>query len=364
MCRLASSALVSAGRMGRMKREMVAAKLIPACGEGLIVPDDRMHLLCEVLTSVGKQQPFTSLVAGDASYVAYRSELGAEDRANLDAALTKFTPNAYSRIDLAAKVFEPFKHAVHEIAAAQLPLSAYFPLVITLQAALLAQVRDPIFDATFGVGAGTEVEEALKVRFNTNGKKPADLKIGMLDPHHLFAFFCDPFSRDLGLEWHHLIDGGVAGIVNDLLEWAYPGDSTAAKEMRCKMESELVAFNTGTGIYKYKFADYSAVVPLPLGHMLTMKDVSGWAVRTGGIESRIAWFEMYAKDALFYRDIAKPLLSSGMADSVAVERMAKPLKNALLTEDRSRLLGTNSELLVRAGLNLRFLQHAKKEAMR
>jgi hypothetical protein len=350
---------VNIDRIGRLKKDMVATKLIPSCGDGVMFSEPRMYLTCDVLASARKQQPFTSLVAGNGSYIGYRSELGIEDRVHLDAMLMKFTRNAFDRIDLAAKVFEPFKYAVHVVSSEQLPISAYFPLIVALRTALSAHVRDAAFDAIFGAGAGAEVEEALKLRFNMDGKKPAGVNLAVLDPYHLFACFCDPFSRQLGLGWDEYIDGGVTAVITGILEWAYPGDGAVAKEMRFKLQLELMAFHTGTGKYKYKFAN--AAAPFADWHLLTMKDVSEWVVRTGGIESRIAWFETFAKDELFYRDIAKPLLSLGVAGSTTLERAVKPFKNAVATEENGRLLDRESPMLVRAGLNLRFLQHAKMQ---
>jgi hypothetical protein len=345
---------VNTDRIDGIKKELVAMKQIPSCGEGgmlLMLSEARAYLTCDVLAAAGKQQPLTaSLAAGNSSYIAYRSELGADERAHLDATLTQCSRIAYDRIDLAAKVFEPFKYAVHVVSSEQLPVSAYFPLIVALRTALSALLRDPVFDATFGDGAGTEVDEMLKVRFNMDGSKPARATIAVLDTYHLFACFCDPFSRQIGLEWDEYIEGGVAAVIAGMLEWAYPGDGAAAKEMRCKLNLELVAFNTGTGKYKYRFVN--AAAPFPEWHVLTMKDVSEWVARTGGIESRIAWFETFAKDELLYRDIAKPLLSLGVANSITLERAVRPFKSAVLSEDSDRLL---DPLLVRAGLNLRFL---------
>jgi hypothetical protein len=46
---------------------------------------------------------------------------------------------------------------------------------------------------------------------------------------------------------------------------------------------------------------------------------------------------------------------------MTVERVAKPLKNSVLTKDRSKLSTGKSEMLLRAGLNLRFLQDSKEK---
>ncbi len=45
------------------------------------------------------------------------------------------------------------------------------------------------------------------------------------------------------------------------------------------------------------------------------------------------------------------------------ERVAKPLKNGVLTKERNRLSVEHADMQLRAGLNLRFLLEARKAIM-
>jgi len=47
--------------------------------------------------------------------------------------------------------------------------------------------------------------------------------------------------------------------------------------------------------------------------------------------------------------------------SISVERVAKPLKNKVWTKERSRMAPEKAALLLRAGINLRFLHDAKSK---
>ena len=51
----------------------------------------------------------------------------------------------------------------------------------------------------------------------------------------------------------------------------------------------------------------------------------------------------------------------GTEGSISVERVAKPLKNKVLTKERNRLGTGRAELLLRAGLNLNFIRAAKQD---
>jgi len=63
----------------------------------------------------------------------------------------------------------------------------------------------------------------------------------------------------------------------------------------------------------------------------------------------------------FFLMVAKPLLSVRITGSMTVERVAKPLKNSVLTKERNKTGLGKTEMLLRAGLNLRFLQDSKEK---
>ena len=93
--------------------------------------------------------------------------------------------------------------------------------------------------------------------------------------------------------------------------------------------------------------------------ILTIEDVANWVQNTGGHCSRLAWYQTWKRNSIFYRKIAHPLLSLRSTGSITVERVAKPLKNSVYTKERRSMLGGKSTVLLRAGLNLNFLAQAK-----
>ena len=74
---------------------------------------------------------------------------------------------------------------------------------------------------------------------------------------------------------------------------------------------------------------------------------------------RLAWYVSWASTEPLYTLIGKPLMSLRTTGSMTVERVAKPLKNSVCTKSRRRLKPKVASILLRTGLNLRFLVESK-----
>ena len=98
-----------------------------------------------------------------------------------------------------------------------------------------------------------------------------------------------------------------------------------------------------------------------VGHKFTLTEIGDYIDRTGRHDSRLAWWAVHASSCILYQAVARPLLSVRVTGSMTVERVAKPLKNRVMTKERSRLSSEKSSMLLRVGLNLRFLQASKSK---
>ena len=68
-----------------------------------------------------------------------------------------------------------------------------------------------------------------------------------------------------------------------------------------------------------------------------------------------------APKAPVFLEVAKLPLSVRITGSRTVKRVAKRLKNSILTSNCAKLGTGKAEMLLRAGLNLRFLQEAEEK---
>jgi hypothetical protein len=92
---------------------------------------------------------------------------------------------------------------------------------------------------------------------------------------------------------------------------------------------------------------------------LTMENVVRWVDRFDRHRGRLRFFADLTPTP-YFQLVAKPLLSIKTTGSISVERVAKPLKNKVATQERNRLSTDKRTLLLRAGLNLRL----KRESLR
>ena len=94
---------------------------------------------------------------------------------------------------------------------------------------------------------------------------------------------------------------------------------------------------------------------------MTLQQVSEWVKRTGGHDGRLQWWSIFAPTSPLYLKVAKPLLSIRTTGSITVERVAKPLKNKVMSKDRAGVTTGKAEVLLRAGINLRLLHKRKSQ---
>jgi hypothetical protein len=264
----------------------------------------------------------------------------------------------FSKWKLAKTIFSPYRIALLLAGSNKSPMSAYFPIIIALKNDFDIALTNEALDAVLGAGTSQAVAAAVSRRFNFSGAKPAGHVVGFLDPYQLWATAIDPFARNLNIDWDSFIEGGISSVIAGFCNWASPGNDPLSSDKRRQLHLEFLSFHSGTGFFAQKFDNDP---PLPVGHKLTLQEVSNYISRTGGHDSRLSWWSVHAGGCLLYAEVARPLLSIRVTGSMTVERVAKPLKNKVMTKERAKLSSPKGAMLLRVGLNLRFLQAFKEE---
>ena len=95
---------------------------------------------------------------------------------------------------------------------------------------------------------------------------------------------------------------------------------------------------------------------------LTLENVKDWVVKTNYHPAHLPFFSTLELTAFVKQTVTSLLSITRSVGSISVERVAKPLKNKVLTKARNQLEDEKAELLLRVGLNLTFLAKANKAA--
>ena len=93
---------------------------------------------------------------------------------------------------------------------------------------------------------------------------------------------------------------------------------------------------------------------------ITLDDVTDWVEKYEGMEGRFRFYDCYMNLSSLYFTVAKPLLSIRTTGSMDVERVAKPLKDVILTKKRNSLSDERVVSLLRAQQNLKYLMSARE----
>ena len=278
----------------------------------------------------------------------------------MESTLSYNTHSHWLENDLLSEIFERFKFAVHIVSTNDNPMSSAYPLVCALKNEVYNILESDRFDRIMGHGAGDVLKSILEVRFNLDGIPPEGRKVGILDSYHIWCSLMDPYFRDLKLKVPREMSE-----VKKMIKFFVPKRSEV--ELQRALLREYQFFKSGTGSYQSLFGDDFAdneVEEKKSRSKNTMKtisieDVSKWVKRTGGHMGRLAWFSTWKADSILYQKIGKPLMSLRSTGSMTVERAAKPMKNSVYTKFRRRLSPGRSSMLLRVGLNLRFLAETK-----
>jgi hypothetical protein len=277
------------------------------------------------------------------------------------------TPRFYQQLELASRWFTVFKYANKLTSSNSFPMSAYLPTVQAIRNGINQVLNCK--DADFSVIMGAEVKAAViamvRVRFNMDGVEPTGAKVGLLDQNQVWAHMVDPYKHQLSPAVH--IQGGLPSHMRDMCDFFYPVDNVnhsteqqnINKVTRAEARREFSKLHSLQGNYGMLF-DFA--VPAALSDEdsmlaqqgLTLEAVSAWVDSSGRHHARLQFFSPLPSTE-FFETFVTPLLSIRTTGSIAVERVAKPLKNKVMTKQCNKLGLEKAETALRLGLNLRYL---------
>lgn len=360
--------------------------------------ETRMNNAHDHIEASLRMMPFIRGIRSNEEFLVYYEERTSQDKVKLDNIINGCTGECEERMLTLLKLTAIFKR-VHLLCSRQdTPVSAFPPLVQAMHNEIMAVISDEKFNRVLGDNASNELLEMLGVRFNFDGKRTPGRKVNLMDPHHIWAFYCDPFQHKLRSKFKP--GGHFNEHINDMIEHFIPQEVLSAEQVasgektrREIMKADFMVshfhlsectiphlsslshtllnlqnFHAQLGNWLTMFDD-----PLPdavddeqlvaNNNALSIDDVAAWIESNNGIEGRFTWFESLARGTKLYQQVAKPLLSIGTVGSIDVERKSKTLKHEILSKLRNKLSDDQAITLYGMSENMRYLFKVRSEVV-
>jgi len=196
----------------------------------------------------------------------------------------------------------------------------------------------------------------MQVRFNFNGSAPRNSrKVGLLDPFQIWSYIVDPYREELVKSIS--IEPNLIQQVNGMFAFFLKNVNDDAIRREIRQDFNDYYSCQGKWMHHFVGVTHHNTFLDDANKKLSLDDVSEWVTKTGGHHARLQFFSLVPGDNKLYCKVIEPLLSVRTTGSIAVERVAKPMKNDVLTKFRQRLSEERSELCLRVGMNLAFLKN-------
>ncbi len=191
--------------------------------------ETRMNNAHDHIEASLKMLPFVRSIRSNVEYQQYYEERTKDAKIKLDNIINGCTGAREEQMLTLLKLTGIFKR-VHLLCSRQdTPLSAFPPLVQAMHNEIKEVISDEKFNRVLGENASDELMEMLNVRFNFDGKRTAGRKTNLLDPHHIWAFYCDPFQHQLRSKFK---PGGHFNVhINDMIEHFIPQEELSEEEV-------------------------------------------------------------------------------------------------------------------------------------
>jgi len=328
----------------------------------------RMHRVHDMLECVLRQKPFLDILEDTPEYAAYRDSRDPDTRNKLDQYIGLGKSLSFRQRVAAAKLLlSPCCRALKIVSSNTTPMSSYLLIVTALFNEICAALDSDSWKSAFDQRNTTAVRNALQPRFNLDGQETGHRCVGLMDEYQLLSFQVDPYNAVFCGDHSDYVQMSRVDTKKAIVAF---GEHRTAGE--CPVSERMIQATTELKLECDRFfgkttpafrTEYLSVIDIVGGvqdyhnnkALLTLDHVSDHLTKTGGHDSRLSWWESNFPQSILYRHAARQLLSIRTTGSITVERVAKRLKHAVLTKTRNRLSTMSAAMLLRAGMNIRFL---------
>ena len=203
--------------------------------------DTRMNLVHDYVQGARKQAQFLAYLGDSDSFKQYYGERKKGDKDKIDDILSRCDRPRWEMFDFFTNGLTVHFKRLHKICCmTHVPLSAYPIAVQALRNSINKglNAENGKFDRLLGEGARKQVADMIRGRFNMDGTPPPGAKVGLLDKHQIWTWYCDPFSW----KWRSMfkVDGVFAVHVKEMIEFFVPLDADGSAKTRAIVKNDFL----------------------------------------------------------------------------------------------------------------------------
>jgi hypothetical protein len=158
----------------------------------------RMNLIHDFVRGAQNQGTFIAYLPTCDPFKKYYDKRTTQEKAKIDGFFQRCNHMRWERMDfLTSSLTVHFKRLHKVCCMSSVPLSAYILLCQAMRNEINKglNAENGKFNRLLGKGAAQQVVNMIKPRFNMNGENPDGRKVGLVDPHQIWAFMADPCNH-------------------------------------------------------------------------------------------------------------------------------------------------------------------------
>ena len=172
----------------------------------------------------------------------YYDKRTTQEKVKIDGIFQRCNHMRWERMDLLTSLLTVHFKRLHKVCCmSSVPLSAYILLCQAMRNEINKglNAENGKFNRLLGKGVAQQVVNMIKPCFNMNGENPDGRKVGLVDPHQIWAFMADPCNHS----WrsNFAIEGSFPVHVRNMIEHYVPLDGDGSDKNRQAVKKDFLA---------------------------------------------------------------------------------------------------------------------------
>lgn len=204
----------------------------------------RMNLIHDFVWGAQNQGTLIAYLPTCEPFKKYYDKRTTQEKSKIDGIFQRCNHMRWERMDFltSSLLTVHFKRLHKKVCCmSSVPLSAYILLCQAMRNEINKglNAENGKFNRLLGEGAAQQVADMIKPRFNMNGENPDGRKVGLVDPHQIWAFMADPYNHSWRSKF--AIEGSFPVHVRNMIEHYVPLDGDGSDKTHQAVKKDFLA---------------------------------------------------------------------------------------------------------------------------